>query len=191
MSKKYYAWKNRECQGINPEWIELTGKEFVELCKANKDLPDEEKRWFYKLPPLEEGDDYLILECTKKDYLKSQVRANVTYKKKKREEPHKSKYTFCSLDYKYTDNSGEEYTLGELVADSNVNVEDDYLNLFLYAAIDLLAEDDKQFILNWINKKNEGKSNAEIAESIGTTRRVFEYRFDRVAEELEKLFKKI
>ena len=188
MSKKYYAWKNRDCQGITPEWIELTGKEFVELCKANKDLPDEEKRWFYKLPPLEEGDDYLILECTKKDYLKSQVRANVNYKKKKREEPHKSKYTFCSLDYKYTDNSGEEYTLADIVGDPRVNIEDDYMNLALYAAIDLLNDDYRNFILYWIENKKDGLSDDRIAASLNISRDKLRWMYKQICDELRKNF---
>ena len=184
MSKKYYAWKNRECQGINPEWIELTGKEFVELCKANKDLPDEEKRWFYKLPGLEEGDDYLVFECTKEKYLESQnEKEKRAYKVNLWDE-----FNIVSLDYKYTDISGEEYSLGDLVADPSASVEDEYLIGVLYNAINHLEKSDKEFVLDWIEMKNLGFSDMEAAELFDITFKAFRYRFSQICKLLKNFF---
>ena len=184
MSKKYYVWKNRECQGINPEWIELTGKEFVELCKANKDLPDEEKRWFYKLPGLEEGDDYLVLECTKEKYLESQnEKEKRAYKVNLWDE-----FNIVSLDYKYTDSSGEEYSLGDMVADPNANVENDYLSGVLYDAIDQLDISDKEFILYWIKSKKMGMPDENIAQSLGITRNILRYAIETICGKLKMFF---
>ena len=184
MSKKYYAWKNRDCQGITPEWIELTGKEFVELCKANKDLPDEEKRWFYKLPGLEEGDDYLVMECTYENFLKSEQERLQRHRKIELWEC----FECLSLDYKYTDNSGEEYTLADIVRDPRVNTEDDYMNLALYAAIDLLNDDYRNFILYWIENKKDGLSDDRIAASLNIPRDKLRWMYKQVCDELRKIF---
>ena len=189
MSKKFYAWKNRDCNGINPEWIELTGREFVELCKANKNLPDEEKRWFYKLPGFEEGDDYLVLECTHQKYLKSQV--------EKEKRAYKVEiwdmYQVLSFDFVYTDDSGEEYTLHDIIEDSRVNVEEQatddlYINA-LYEAINKLNQDEKEFILNWIEKKKAGLSDDKIADSLHITRDKLRWMYKQVCSELKNFLK--
>ena len=191
MSKKFYAWKNRDCQGINPEWIELTGTQFVEICKANKALPDEEKRWFYKLPGLEEGDDYLVLECTHQEYLKSQV--------EKEQRAYKidiwDMYQVLSFDFVYTDDSDEEYTLHDIVEDSRVNVEDtafdNYFTNSLYEAISFLNQEDKEFILYWIEKKKAGLSDDKIADSLNITVDKLRWKNKQVCKELKKFLKKI
>ncbi len=184
MSKKYYAWKNRECQGINPEWIELTGKEFVELCKANKDLPDEEKRWFYKLPGLEEGDDYLIMECTYENFMKSEQERLQRHRKTELWEC----FECLSLDYTYSNESGEILTLADVVGDSNVSVETDYLNVVLYDAIEQLETTDKEFIFYWIKSKKMGMPDENIAQSLGITRNILRYAIETICNKLKRFF---
>ncbi len=194
MSKKFYAWKNRDCQGINPEWIELTGKQFAELCNANKSLPDEEKRWFYKLPALEKDDDNIVLECTKEKYLESQSQANITYSKNKGKDLFFQIFSICSFDFVYIDDSGEEYTLHDIVEDSRVNVEETAIeNCFtntLYEAISILNQEDKEFILYWLDKKREGTSDIKIADSLGLTFKAFRYKFSQICKELKNFFEK-
>ena len=34
MTKKYFIWKDSECNGMNPEWIELTGEEFYKFINT-------------------------------------------------------------------------------------------------------------------------------------------------------------
>ena len=33
--KRYFAWKDAGCNGIDPEWIEISGEEFALLKKEN------------------------------------------------------------------------------------------------------------------------------------------------------------
>ena len=194
MSKKFYAWKNRDCQGINPEWIELTGKQFAEICSANKDLPDEEKRWFYKLPGLEEGDDYLVFECTKEQYIESQNEKDRRCYQSDLKADFFESYDMLSFDFVYTDDSGEEYTLHDIVEDSRVNVVDTAFNNYfansLYEAISCLNQEDKEFILYWIDKKRKGVSDMKIADSLGLTFKGFRYRFSKICKELKNFFEK-
>ena len=44
MIKKYFIWKNPECNGINPEYVEVSGKKYYEIIKA-----DERKRYFKQI----------------------------------------------------------------------------------------------------------------------------------------------
>ena len=190
MSKKFYAWKNRDCQGINPEWIELTGTQFVEICKANKSLPDEQKRWFYKLPGLEKGEDTVFLECSYAEFLK----ADKERKARERRDVIKSDYSVVSLDFVYTDDSDEEYTLHDIVEDSRVNVEDtaieNYFTNSLYEAISFFNQEDKVFILYWIEKKKEGLSDEVIAASLKITRDKLRWQYKQVCEELKNFLEK-
>lgn len=64
MAKKYYAWKNADCNGNNPEWVEMTGNEFYEF----KRKPENRKRLFIELGKDEGLDDVLVLESTKTEY---------------------------------------------------------------------------------------------------------------------------
>jgi hypothetical protein len=39
MANKYFVWKDANCNGVNPEWIEMDGRTFYAFTKdpANKD----------------------------------------------------------------------------------------------------------------------------------------------------------
>lgn len=45
MSKKYFVWKNgiKATSGVQ-DWEEISPNDFIEISKANKNLPTEEKR---------------------------------------------------------------------------------------------------------------------------------------------------
>ena len=192
MSKRFFIWKDEYCNGNNPEQVEISFSEFMKIKTDNKSLPDNKKRWFYKLPGIESGDDYLIMECSYEKYLESQAVANSNLRSRKIKEEFDVNYSICSLDFTYIDESGEEYTLHDIVADSKVNVEEITINnqliSELYHAISFLDEEDKEFILNWINLKSNGKSNSEIADLIGLTRRKLEYKFSCIVSELKNFF---
>lgn len=59
MKMKYYAWKNGVQTKGSQEWIELSVNDFIQLCNANRTLEKTERRYFYQLPGIEEGDYYL------------------------------------------------------------------------------------------------------------------------------------
>lgn len=83
MAKKYYAWKNADCNGNNPEWIEMNGNEFYEF----KRKPENKKRLFVELGKDEGLDDVLVLESTKTEYDKwnNQHNKSVNQRKAKTE----------------------------------------------------------------------------------------------------------
>ena len=65
MTKQYFVWKDPNCNGINPEWIEMTPKEFYLFRKK----PENRSRLFVILD--DGGCDeagVLIMEATKEYY---------------------------------------------------------------------------------------------------------------------------
>ena len=67
MKKRYFVWKNANCNGVNPEWIELSGKEFYEFQKK----VENKTRYFATLAHPELDDVCYVMECTFEDYLKN------------------------------------------------------------------------------------------------------------------------
>lgn len=63
MSKKYFIWKDHSCNGVNPEWIELSGSEFYQFI--NK--PENKTRRFEVLDNrICDDADVLTFEVTEK-----------------------------------------------------------------------------------------------------------------------------
>lgn len=68
MSNKYFIWKEEKCKGINPEWLEISGKEFYRLVSK----PENAHRKFIKEPidPENISMGFFVLEVTKDNYNK-------------------------------------------------------------------------------------------------------------------------
>lgn len=68
MSNKYFIWKDEKCKGINPEWLEISGKEFYRLVSK----PENAHRKFIKEPidPENISMGFFVLEVTKDNYNK-------------------------------------------------------------------------------------------------------------------------
>jgi hypothetical protein len=66
MKTRYLIWKNRSCNGVNPDWLEITGKDFLSLVRSTEG----KGRYFVKLPSTEiDGNDgAMVMETTKKYY---------------------------------------------------------------------------------------------------------------------------
>ena len=61
--KKYFIWKDANCNGINPEWLEITGQEFRKLKKENP-----ERRFIISYDEDDPESDRFLFEATRKDY---------------------------------------------------------------------------------------------------------------------------
>jgi len=65
MKTRYLIWKNFSCNGVNPDWQELSGKDFFALVRS----VDGKGRFFVKLPSTEvDGNDGAIVMETTKEY---------------------------------------------------------------------------------------------------------------------------
>ena len=61
---KYYIWKDKNCNGVNIEWLELTGKEFRDFCRE----PENRTRRIIILKDTEEGGNTVFIEVNNEIY---------------------------------------------------------------------------------------------------------------------------
>ena len=121
MANKYFVWKDVNCNGVNPEWIEMDGRSFYAFTKdpANKD------RRFVRLGnEVCEEADIIYLEATYEQFLKwhkEDVR-NYRIRKDEIENPYKK----VSLDDKASEL--HELTFNEIVPDNSVNIEQEVVD---------------------------------------------------------------
>jgi hypothetical protein len=64
LKTKYFVWEDVECDGINPNWQELTGREFLALVRSAKVAG----RYFVKLENAHDG-TATVIEATRASYL--------------------------------------------------------------------------------------------------------------------------
>ena len=118
MANKYYIWKGPNCNGTQPDWIEISGTQFLDLGKDKT-----QKRYFKRIDDgVEDGADVLIMETTYEEYKDWHKKQESKRRKKKRQEPYKPQ--FISLDDLV---SGTEFTYNEVIPDTSENVEDEVL----------------------------------------------------------------
>ena len=127
MKTKYYAWKDGEKKSGKQDWVELTPNEFIMLCNNNRNLDKKERRYFYQLPGLEQGDCYYYLECTYEQFLKSRAEKDERARKRKEEEKIKAQgqwYETVSLDAPFEDETGDVCSLHDMIPDPDSCFED-------------------------------------------------------------------
>lgn len=183
MASKYFIWKTPECNGINPEWIEITGPQFFSLEKS-KSI----KRYFKRIDDgAEDGSDVLILETTYEEYKDWHKKQESKRRKKKRQQPYKPQ--FISLDDLVSDS---EFTYSEVIPDTSVNVEDDVLtnieNAMLREIIASLSDEEKQ-VLKIVKQAIEKKiSERQICREMGLDREKFRYKREKIFKKIRKSF---
>ena len=64
MCKKYFVWKDADCNGKNIEWIEMSGNEF---CKFMR-LPENRNRRIIRLEDIFYESDTIYIEVTEQDF---------------------------------------------------------------------------------------------------------------------------
>lgn len=151
MKKQYFVWKDGK-QNLDgkQEWVELTAKEFLEICYSNSKCPREEKRFFTRVPGVEDGDTYFVIECTYENFLRSDAERKL--RKRKRNETEQLKadglwYDLISLDYEVDDGDGNTVTLHDMVADENSVFETGLIELIdLQSALKVLTSNERGII---------------------------------------------
>ena len=128
MKSIFLVWKDKNCNGENPEWIHMTAKEFFEF----KQKPENSERKFVQVEDKNLSSKYsvIFIEANKELYKK----CNAEHSEDMRRKEEKKKYPrrFVSLDKlrgddsdtdnheRYSDNRWEEeYILDKLQAVSH------------------------------------------------------------------------
>lgn len=168
MANKYYIWKDPDCNGTNPDWIEISGTQFFALGKDKT-----QKRYFKRIDDgAEDGADVLILETTYEEYKDWHKKQESKRRKKKRQEQYKPQ--FISLDDLVSDS---EFTYSEVIPDVSVNVEDDVFadieNSMLKAIIKTLNDDEKNVLMIVKKSIEENISERKTCEKLGVDHLLF------------------
>ena len=162
MSKKYYLiWKDVNCNGVNPEWVFMTGKDLYKFIKN----PENKNRYFMTLDDRVCKDaDIITMECTRESYKEWRIQKN--------HEDYLDRFEnereFISINSYIPDS--ETMTYEEVIADESVDIEDDLMrvvkNQLLKEFFEGLSEKEKNLI-NILFIENDGKNEFEIAKEKG------------------------
>lgn len=180
MANKYFIWKDRNCNGHNPEWVEMKGKEFFDFLNS----ADGKGRRFILL-----GNNV----CAEADVISLRRRRNstptgirsiaVTSTSKGCAE-----FQHVSLDALCAD--GESDSFHALMADADAAFEEDVirsnLRSLLPHALSTLSEPSREAILLKYFEY-PALSDAEIAERIGVEPMTFSKRRKRALAALKIL----
>lgn len=123
MKKFYYRWKDESCNGVNPEWVEMTGKEFIDFRRNPK---NKHRRFVRYIDDYSEA-PIIILETTKQKYDEwNREHLDEIYKSKVKKE---SKKKLVSLDLEIEGTDSDVMSLHDVIADERVDVERDAIIL--------------------------------------------------------------
>lgn len=183
---RYFIWKDANCNGIDPEWMEISGEEFAKLKKDNP-----QRRFI----PCYNDDDPEDVECflyeTTKESFRDWNREHMKYVR------HNvilyKKYKVVSLDDLVDENDEEGLTWAEIIPDTS---EEDaaaekqfrnWKNEMLIKIRDIIKDmDDDTFDMFWnlvMNpKKEERMTRTAYAEVQGVTQQAISKRLDKYLE---------
>ena len=121
MENKYFVWKDRNCNGINPEWRELSPREYYAFVTA----PENKGRFFIDFnADCSEETSVLMMEVTAEEYADWDRRRHRFNYRQEMEREYED--TFVSLDQEVPNT--EEMLFHEVVADPNISTEGDALH---------------------------------------------------------------
>ena len=182
MNKKYLAWKDPSCNGVNPQWIELSGKEFYSLMKQ----PENRHRRFIRFGNEDCPEaDIIVLETTEKEYKKWRKTFDRSYYLSK----VASEYKVLSMEQPLSEQTS--LSLHEVIADKSVNIEAEILHKedlkLIVKLLDTLTELEKQAILMAFFEMPD-KADSEICRIKGIKRTTFSDRKNRALAKLKKIY---
>ncbi|MGM9601016.1 MAG: hypothetical protein ACI3W5_05450 [Faecousia sp.] len=181
MEKQYFVWKDPNCNGINPEWIQLTPKQFLQLVND----PKNSHRFFAKLTDggCEEA-GVLVMEATESVYREcEQARLREKYLRHLDREYQDS---VVSLNAPVPDN--EELLFEEIVGDPKVNTEAKALHCVdlvkLKAALDKLTPEELEIINALFLENHNKRGERAVAKELGIPQRTLNDRKKKILKKL-------
>lgn len=164
MKKQYFVWKAPNCNGINPEWLEMTPREFYLFRKE----PQNRTRLFVTLD--DGGCDeagLLIMEASKERY--DEWRKEYRAAKRRQNQNKAFNYVITSLD-ELVDND-EMVALHELVPAPDVDVELEALKALdleqLHGFLTALTPEERRIIDALYLCNQDELSERKIAKQLG------------------------
>jgi DNA-directed RNA polymerase sigma subunit (sigma70/sigma32) len=184
MKTTYLVWKDPNCNGINPDWQELNGREFFAFIK----MPENKGRHFIKLFSVSEdgSDGDIVMEATE-----------TAYDDWKQEKNRSDYLRRCNEGYtvlSYHAMETEDGCYGEeLLPDETVNVEDDCFFMMdkkvLKTALARLTPDEYRLIAYLYLSDGKGTVRG-YSELTGIPVMTIQDRKTRILKKLKKVFEK-
>lgn len=186
MAHYYYVWKDPKCNGVNPDWISMSGRRFFEFTKEHG-----AGRYFITIDEgADQGMDIITIEATQERYLEWHKQHQAAYRYKKQQE----KYTplFVSIDAAAGDQ--EDMTFHDIIPDEDVDVEEEVMRKIiiadLYKALSGLSEEEQDFINLLYFSNDEDLSEREIARRNNIDQGTLRYRKKKIFMKLKKFLLK-
>lgn len=183
--KRYFVWKDANCNGKNVEWKEITGTEFYALKRA-----EPHRRFILWKNDDDPMDDGMLYEATEENY-KEWDRER---KRKEREDKYvEEHFTVFSIDDPVGTDDEEGLTWADIIPDTRDEDEElerqeeerrSVLVSKMLAEIEKLPEDDKNLIFAMFLNPEKNMSEKEYAELLGISQQ-------NVNKRKLKIFKKI
>lgn len=180
MAKKYYAWKNANCNGNNPEWIEMNGYEF--MCFKRQ---EENKHRLFICLDGEHESEQIVIEATKEHYVKWRKESRHSKYLKQFEE----REVVLSLDHPLE--KTDTCSLSETIADESSDFVEELLlrelKKDLPKAIATLTEREKQIILlRYFSSKD--LTIRDIAKRLNISKSTAQRLIEKAEEKIRKFF---
>ena len=183
--KRYFIWKDANCNGIDPEWLEIKGKEFLEIVRD----PENKRRFIQWHDEDGECPDVVWYEVTNRDYL--------DYKKEMAMEAYKRKKFYdentliVDLDEVIYYDDDDPVTRADTIADRTAYIEpysEEQFILDLQDALQVLSEAERNLIDLLFLKNDSHKSERQIAEELGIPHRTINSRKKRIFKKISTTF---
>lgn len=191
MKKQYFAWKDgQQAKDGRQECIEITPKEYREIYENNKACAVDKRRYFAPLPGVEKGDIYYCFECDYRRYKEYRAEKEQKVRKEKASKEAEEKYgpiQLLSLDAEFADESGDTYSLHDLIADESAYFEEKLVtDIALESALGHLT-DDERLIIDALYLENTGNiSEREIADQMDIPQKTLNNRKLKILKKLKK-----
>ncbi len=184
--KRYFVWKDPDCNGISPEWLEISGNEFYDLVN---DPANSERTFIPWCDEDEDGKDSFIFEVTEEEFKEwDRNRKREAYRRKAFFD---EKILFVDWDEVVYYDDTDPVTLGDVIPDPDAHVEptaEEELIEDLYEALKTLSKKERQIIDALYLKNDDNKSEREITRELGISHMTMNCRKNRVLKKLRKYF---
>lgn len=182
MENKYFIWKDRNCNGINPEWRELSPREYYAFVTA----PENKGRFFIDFnADCSEETSVLMMEVTADEYADWDRRRHRFNYRQEMEREYED--TFVSLDQEVPNT--EEMLFHDVVADPDISTEGDALHEVelssLRADLTSLTDEERELMDTLYLNNPECKAERAIARELGLPQKTLNNRKKAVLKKLQ------
>jgi len=183
MKTTYLIWKNQNCDGVNPDWQEISGQEFLALVRSESGT----NRRFVKLDATngDGSDSAIVMEATEIEYQE--------WKREKNHRDYLNSYAkgTTTILYNDWDNEEEDVYGEELLADS-YNLEEEFFKSHdlasLKTALSLLSDEERQTV-ECLYLSEKPMAERDYAKFLGISNGAAHYKKVAVLGKLKSLIK--